>query len=303
MPRWGCGRSGRWGPENGGVIAATAIGDGDPREEGLIRLGTNQPLRAYFRSVWERREYMLSVPVSDFRAENLDTVLGNVWHVLNPLLQVGVYFLVFGVILKTDRGLDNFLTFLAVGVFTYHFTQRSMTKGARAIVSNDGLIRSIAFPRVILPVAAVLGEGLAYLPALAVMFVVAVATGVTPNALWAAILLVILVQVLLNLGLAFIAARATAMFRDFENMLPFILRIVFYLSGILYSVENRVTDPQLRRLFDLNPVYAITTLARDAVFGELGPGVLWASASAWAVVLFVAGFFFFKGGEKTYGRI
>ena len=289
--------------ESGGAIEATASGDGGTGDEALVRLGTNQPLEDYFLSVWARREYMLSVPVADFRAQNLDTVLGNFWHVVNPLLQVGVYFLVFGVILKTDRGLDNFLTFLAVGVFTYHFTQRSTTKGARAIVSNDGLIRSIAFPRVILPVAAVLGEGLAYLPAMVVMLLVAVATGVWPNPFWGMLLAVLFLQVLLNFGLAFIAARATAMFRDFEQVLPFIFRIVFYLSGVLYSVEDRVSNPQVRRLFNLNPVYAITTLARDAVFGELGPGVLWASASGWAVVLFVAGFFFFKEGEKDYGRI
>ncbi len=268
-----------------------------------MRLGTNQPLSDYLRSVWGRREYVLSVPVSDFRAQNLDTVLGSVWHVLNPLMQVGVYYLVFGIILKTDRGLDNFLTFLAVGVFTYHFTQRSTTKGAKAIVSNEGLIRSIGFPRVILPIATVLGEGLAYLPAVAVMFLVALATGVNPSPFWMLLLLVMLVQVMLNFGLAFVTARLNAMFRDFENMLPFMLRIVFYMSGILYAVENKIDSPRLRALFDFNPIYAVTSLARHAVFGEGAPAILWVSATAWATVLFVAGFFFFKAGEKTYGRI
>ena len=285
------------------IDQSSTTSDLDPRELGLIRLGTNQPLGDYLRSVWARRGYMFSVPVSDFRSENLDTVLGNVWHVLNPLMQVGVYFLVFSVILETDRGLDNFLTFLAVGVFTYHFTQRSTTKGARAIVSNDGLIRSIGFPRVILPIACVLGEGLAYLPAGVVMFVVAVATGVDPSPCWALLPVVIFVQVLLNFGLAFITARLTTMFRDFENMLPFILRIVFYMSGILYAIENKIDSPTLRRLFDFNPVYAVVSLARSAVFGVAAPAVLWASACGWAVVLFVAGFFFFKAGESSYGRI
>lgn len=269
----------------------------------MVRLGTNQPLRDYLRAVWARREYMMSVPVSDFRAENLDTVLGNVWHVLNPLLQVGVYFLVFAIILKTDRGLDNFLTFLAVGVFTYHFTQRSVLKGAKAIVSNEGLIRSIGFPRIILPVTTVLGQGLAYLPAVVVMFAVALATGVRPSVYWLLIAVVMLIQVVLNFGLAFIGSRITTIFRDFENMLPFMLRIAFYMSGILYAVDKKIHSPLLRRLFDFNPIYAIAALARDAVFGEPAPTILWITASAWAVVLFVGGFFFFKAGEKSYGRI
>jgi len=246
---------------------------------------------------------MISVPVADFRAQNLDTVLGSLWHVVNPLLQVGVYFLVFGMILRTDRGLDNFLTFLAVGIFTFQFTQRSATKGAKAIVSNEGLIRSIGFPRVILPISSVMAEGLAHLPAVAVMLVVAVATGVWPSVFWVLIVVVLAVQVMFNLGLAFIAARVTTMFRDFENMLPFMFRILFYLSGILYSVQDRVSNPTLRRIFYLNPAFALASLARSAVFGELGQPVLWVSAAGWAALLLVGGFFFFKAGEDSYGRI
>ncbi|MCZ7531703.1 MAG: ABC transporter permease [Acidimicrobiia bacterium] len=288
---------------DGGVIAAITAGDGDPREQGLVRLGTNQPLVDYLRSVWDRREYVLSVPVSEFRSQNLDTVLGSAWHVLNPLMQVGVYFFVFAIILKTDRGLDNFLTFLAVGVFTYHFTQRSAIKGARSIVSNESLIRSIGFPRVILPVSTVLSEGLAYLPAVVVMFMVALATGVRPSPFWALLLIVMVIQVVFNFGIAFITARLTTIFRDFENVLPFALRVVFYMSGILYEVENKIDSPRLRQVFNFNPVYAVTSLARHAVFGQPAPTILWFTAFFWAMVLFVAGFFFFKAGEKSYGRI
>jgi teichoic acid transport system permease protein len=276
-----------------------------PRAQGLHRLGTEQDLPEYLDSIWGRREFIVSVPLADLRARHMNTVLGNVWQVLNPLLLMGIYFLIFGVILKTSRGLENYLTFLAIGVFMWQYTQRSAVQGAKAIVTNEGVIRSIWFPRIILPIATVIEEAVAFLPALFVMLLIAVLTGAYPTYTWVALLAVLAVQSVLNLGLAFVTSRATHLFRDVENMLPFLFRVAFYLSGILYSVEARVQNPLFKKLFLLNPMYCLVTLARGAVFGA--PAVLldwrlWASSGAWALGLFVAGFAWFKAGESTYGR-
>jgi teichoic acid transport system permease protein len=77
----------------------------------------------YVRSVWARRDFATAVAVGEMRTQNMDTVLGNVWHILNPLLLIGIYYLVFGVILGLSErgGVDNFLAFLAVGVFMFHY--------------------------------------------------------------------------------------------------------------------------------------------------------------------------------------
>jgi teichoic acid transport system permease protein len=276
-----------------------------PRAQGLHRLGTEQDLPEYLDSIWGRREFMVSVPLADLRARHMNTVLGNVWQVLNPLLLMGIYFLIFGVILKTSRGLENYLTFLAIGVFMWQYTQRSAVQGAKAIVTNEGVIRSIWFPRIILPIATVIEEAVAFLPALVVMLFIAVLTGAYPTYTWLALVAVLAVQSVLNLGLAFVTSRATHLFRDVENMLPFLFRVAFYLSGILYSVEGRIHNPFYKKLFLLNPMYCLVTLARGAIFGlssVLLDWRLWASCSAWAVVLFVAGFAWFKAGESTYGR-
>lgn len=269
---------------------------------GLTDVSARRSLRGYLREVWERREYLVAVPAGELRAQNFDTVLGNVWHVLNPLLQVGVYFLVFGVILDTSRGVDNFLTFLAVGVFVYRFTQQSGMKGAKAIVNNDGLIKSIYFPRLILPLATVVEMGLAHIPATFVMLAVAVGTGEAVRLTWLILPVVFILQSAFNIGLAAFTARITHIVRDFENVLPFIFRLVFYLSGILYSVDVRIEDPSLRALFELNPVFALVTIARGAVFGDPVSGVVWASAVLWSTIGLVAGVVFFKAGEHTYGR-
>lgn len=96
---------------------------------------TAQPTVALLRAV--DRQW-LSVPLGELRAQHMNTVLGNVWYLLKPVLQVGVYFLVFGLLLKTSRGIDNLICFLAIGVFSYGYMQKSITGCAASIVTNEG---------------------------------------------------------------------------------------------------------------------------------------------------------------------
>lgn len=267
----------------------------------LTRLDRTPSAREYLRELWSRREFALVVPVGSLRAKNMDTVLGNLWHLLNPLLMMGVYFLLFGVILDVSRGVDNFLTFLGIGVFVFHYTQRSVISGATSIVSNEGLIRSIRFPRAVLPISSVIEQTLAFLPAVIVMVAVALATGERPGWTWFLLVPVFAIQASFNLGAAFFAARITDMFRDFANLLPFIFRMLFYLSGALYPVQRFIREPLHQRLFELNPMFEFLTLARGAIFGSPTTMKLWFYALAWALVVLVGGFMFFRAAEQRYG--
>ncbi len=82
-----------------------------------------------------------------------DTLLGNLWHLGNPLLSVAVYYLIFGVVLGVTRGIDNYILWLSIGVFAFGLTTSTVLGGATSIASNKGLIRSIRFPRALLTVS------------------------------------------------------------------------------------------------------------------------------------------------------
>jgi teichoic acid transport system permease protein len=255
--------------------------------------------------VWARRDFATAVAVGEIRSQNMDTVLGNLWHILNPLLLIGIYYLVFGVILGlTERGgVDNFLAFLAVGVFAFHYSQKCVMAGAKSIVGNLGLIRSIAFPRAVKPLSTVIGQTLAFVPAIAVMLVVSAFTGEPPRPAWLAIVPIFVLQGLFNLGAALIAARLTDAFHDLQNILPFVFRLLFYMSGVLYSVDRFIADDRLRSLFLANPFYVYLSLARAPIMDEVDwDPTLAAAAVAWTVVGLVAGFFYFRAGEENYGR-
>lgn len=276
----------------------------------LIPLGGSLPLRVYLRSLWQRRQFALNVPLSELRAQHMDTVLGNIWHLLNPILLVTVYMVVFGLLLRTGRGIENFVTYLAIGVFTYSYSQRSILACSRTIVANTGLIRSLAFPRAVLPISAVVRETLAFLPAIGIMIVLALATGepVTPG--WLLLPPVLALLALFSLGFGFITARLTDRFHDFQNVLPFVFRLLFYLSGILYSfteVLRGTSYAYLTPLTAVNPFFAFISLVRVAIMTSYHPDPvigpwLWPSVGVWTPVILIGGFLFFRAGEKSYGR-
>ena len=133
------------------------------------------------------------------------------------------------------------------------------------------------------------------------LLVVLVDAGLPPAAI-TLLPIIILLQVVFNLGAGFIVGRLNMMVPDTENILNFLFRLVFYMSGILYSVEVYVDQEIVRELFALNPFYAYIELNRLALIGTSPGPWVWVSGIAWAAVLTTAGFEFFRRGELSYGR-
>ena len=270
-------------------------------DQGLFTVGTPLPLGGYLRQIWARRDYLTQIPLNDLRSQNAHTLLGGLWLVLNPLLQVGVYFLVFGVIMPIDRGVDSYLVFLTIGVFTFFYSQRVISDGARSLVANLGLIRTLRFPRATLPAASTVTQALSFGPVLAVMVVVVLAHGKLPTWRWLLVPSLFALQTLFGLGGALAAARLNHLYRDLENLQPFVFRLLFYVSGVLYSVDHYIDDATVRALFLLNPMYCYVTAWRWAMVGDAASAGVMAATAAWAVGALVAGFALFRSGEHSYG--
>ena len=280
--------------------AADAMPD-QAGSDGLFAVGRPVPLLTYLRDLWRRRDYLLRVPLEDLRVQNAHTLLGNLWLLLNPMLQVAVYLLVFGVLIDLDRGVDAYLAFLTVGVFVFHQAQRTVSAGARSVVANVGLIRALRFPRAALPVGSTSAQLISFAPVLVVMLGVTVGHGHLPTTRWLALPGLVALLTAFGLGAGLLAARANHTYRDFENLLPFLFRLLFYLSGVLYSVDRLVEDATLRALFALDPLYCLVTVWRWALLDSEAVGLVWLGAVVWPVVTLVVGFVAFRSREATYG--
>lgn len=263
--------------------------------------GSHGTTRAYLTSLWQRREYAWHVPLSELRSQQMNTVLGNLWHLLNPALSITVFYVIFGLVLKTTRGVDNFIAFLTVGMFTFQFTQKSTTTAAKSIHRNRGLLRSISFPRALLPISAVITEAMAFAMVIVVMFSTVLLSGSSIRWTWLLVVPLALLQLVFNVGLGMIVARATTVFRDIQNLLPFVFRLLFYASGVLFSVDAYLERESVKWLFILNPLFDIIELQRWAVLGNPITMAEFVTFVVWTVVIALGGFAWFRRAEATYG--
>jgi len=273
-------------------------------EQGVGELrppGSYGSLPSYIARIWDRRGYLVNVPRADLASRNQSTVLGNLWHLLNPALTIAVYYLVFGVVLDVTRGVEHFVAFLAVGVFVFQYTQKAITDSARSLNAKKGLLRSISFPRALVPLATTITETLAFIPGVAVMLAVTLLVGAPIRIAWALVVVLVLWQFLFNAGAGLLVARLAHQYPDVQNLMPYVFRLLFYGSGVLFLVDAYVDNPTLRALFVLNPVYCILSLYRWAVLGMPAQASEAVSFGVWTAVVVVVGFWWFRRSEATYG--
>lgn len=274
-------------------------------EYGLRPTHERAPLGLYLRQLWERRHFIVAFATARSQVAYSNARLGQLWQVLTPLLNAAVYYLIFGLLLHTSRGVSNFIGFLTVGIFIFNYTQRSVLTGSRAISGNLDLIRALHFPRATLPIAMTLEELERLGFSLLVMAVIVLATGEPLTWAWLSVLPVIVLQTLFNVGASFAMARAGAQVSDVSQVLPFVLRTWLYLSGVFYSISHFAggAHPRIEHLMQMNPAAVYIELTRNALLtGQTLTPHAWWYAVGWAVVALVGGFWFFYRAESAYGR-
>lgn len=255
----------------------------------------------YLREIWARRDYLAVVPRQDARARQMTTALGQAWHLLNPILMTLIYFVVFGLVLDARRGVEHYIAFLTIGILVFQLVQRITQEAAGTIPKHQGLIRTINFPRALLPLATVTEQVVAFIPSIAVMYVVVFANG-APLSLRMLLLPVALIPtVLLATGAAFLTSRLGATIPDLREILPHAFRLLFYSSGVLFSIEELINNETAKTILRLNPILGVVDVARWAALGtSLHPLVI-VSVVIWCSALPIIGLAWFRRGEIGYG--
>lgn len=268
---------------------------------GLTPVLTRPAVGRYLNELWSRREFVATVPRNALRAQNMDTLLGNFWYLVNPALQTAVYFFVFGVLFNGNRGIEDYLVYLVIGVLTFNFIGQALTSAARCVVSNRSLIRSLHFPRAVIPITSGVASVYILLPGIAIMVTVALAYGNWPSVRWLAAPAVFGLTVTWVLGMVFVTARLGRAWPDLHALLPHLVRLLFYLSGTLFDPAVLTHDKSILRLFDLNPFFQLLSMWRWMLMGRDLPSWMWLSLTGWALGSLLVGFAFFWQAETTYG--
>lgn len=269
---------------------------------GLHRVGARPPFWSYLKQTWQRRDFVATMAQSRLRGSVEQNRLGPLWLVLQPAFNALIYGLIFGVIQGSARP-DNYAAHVMIGVFLWQFFAHSFADGAKSITGNQALVQSLAFPRLTLPLAEVAEQFLSLLPALGLLAIVLPAMGMWPQWAWLLMIPLLALYTLFNAGIAMIAARLTVHVRDLTQLLPYITRILFYTSGVLFSVDKILAGNEWAiRLYDFYPLYQVLQVARGILMGVPYNQMYWLYFSIATVVVLVFGLIFFWVAEERYGR-
>ncbi|OZV80967.1 ABC transporter [Micromonospora echinospora] len=297
-------------------MANTAVADADSgltraqlaARYGLTVAGERPTLAGYTRQLWSYRHFIAAYANAKLIATFATARLGRVWQVLTPLTNAAIYFLIFGVILNTKAGIDNFIAYLCVGLFVFNFTQSVVLQGTQSITSNLGLIRALHFPRASLPIAVTLTQFQNLLTAMLVLIGIVLVTGEPFGPEWLLVVPALVLQSVFNVGMALGMARLGSKMTDLKQLMPFVMRTWMYASGVLYSVENfaKHLPGWAQTVIELNPLLIYIELVRHALMEDVlltsAAPRLWLIGTAWALIAFLGGYVYFWRGEKEYGR-
>jgi teichoic acid transport system permease protein len=325
----------------------TGLATADKPDVALAELAVQYGLRPsaerpavfpYIRHLWQRRHFIMAFATAKNIAMYTEARLGQLWQVLTPLLNAGVYFLVFGLLLHINRGIPNYLAFLVTGVFVMNFTMRSFITTSTVITESLPLIRALRFPRAALPLAYVMIELEQMVLSLVVLGVILVLTGEPITWYWLLAIPALLLQTVFCVGCGLACARLGARVNDFSQLLPFLMRTWLYVSGVIFQISTLDIDRRWAAVLQINPAAIYITLMREALlatqrqsqpgaqpFNKLkcqawhihpavhldwsaycapitNPDHYWFYAIAWAVLALAVGFYFFWRAEAQYGR-
>jgi teichoic acid transport system permease protein len=289
----------RWANDAGPQVEVVSL-------ETLTRVGARPPLGRYVAQLWDRRAFLWDEARGRVTSGTRETVLGQAWLVVRPVLDGLAYYVVFGLLLGSRRGIENYVGYLIVGTFLFAFTSQCVTSSTRSIRAGRNLVRAFAFPRASLPVSVVLQGVLSFVPALLAMLVLVVALPDRESWGWSALLLpvVIALQVVFVLGISLVVARVGAALPDVSQVVSVLLRFWFYASGVFFSFETVVEAPTLLAVVHANPMFLVIDAARGCLLYGSPPSLsAWVALSAWSFGALAAGLVLFWHGEESYGRV
>jgi homopolymeric O-antigen transport system permease protein len=252
------------------------------------------------RELWHFRELMFTLVWRDVVVRYKQTFLGITWAILVPALTTAVYVIVYGKFANFPHGNTPYPSLTAAGVVPMQYFASALTASSMSLVSNLPLVTKVYFPRVLLPLAAVLVPLVDLLIALPVLLVLMAVYGTWPDSAAVALAPAFLALAFITaLGFGFLLSTLTARWRDVPYMIPVFLQILPLVSGVMYALDQIPTKWQW--LFSLNPMSSVIAGWRWAILGETAPqwGQTAVSVSV-AILVFALGLAVFRIYEPRF---
>ncbi len=265
--------------------------------QGLASLG--------LRDVWQYRELLYFLVWRDVKVRYKQTVLGVLWVILQPLVSMAIFTVLFGILLQVDSGDVPYPVFAFAGLLPWNYFSQALNRSSTSVVNSAHLITKIYFPRLVIPFAGVLSSLVDFAIAFGVLAVLMAVYGIMPTARIVILPLLILLAMATALGFGLWLSALNVKYRDVNYLLPFLIQIWMYLTPVVYG--SNLIPERFRFLLSLNPMTGVVEGFRWALLGgeleQYLSGPLLALSVGIALVVLVSGAFFFRATERSFADV
>lgn len=252
------------------------------------------------RNIYIYRDMIYSLVRREIRGRYKGSVLGFLWTYINPLCQVVVYSIVFSIIFKVN--IEKFYLYLIIGMMPWTFFNTAVAGGTTCVRAQADMVKKIYFPREVIPISYVTSAFINMLFSFIIVFLAVLISGFGFN--FRALLflpLIMVIEYIFALGLAFIVSSVTVYFRDLEQIMGVIMMAWIYLTPIMYNMEY--VPEQFRIFVVLNPMTPIVEVYHQILYYRMIPTLNYLLlAGGTSIVALVIGFAVFIKLDKRFAE-
>lgn len=255
------------------------------------------------QDLWRYRELLYFLAWRDIKIRYKQTILGGLWAIAQPLLTMVVFTLFFGRLAKMPSDGIPYPIFSYAALVPWAFFSSGVTKASNSLVGSANLLKKVYFPRLAMPIAAVVAGLVDFILAFIVLLLLMLYFGIVPtiNVIWLPLL--VLLAFASCLGISFWFAAMNVQFRDVRHTVPFIIQTWMFATPVAYP-SSLIQDEFWRAVYALNPMVGVVEGFRWALLGvDTAPGAQILVSGVAALTLLVSGAFYFRRMERVFADV
>jgi lipopolysaccharide transport system permease protein len=254
------------------------------------------------RDLWAYRELLYFLTWRDIKVRYKQTVLGAAWAILQPLFTMVVFSLFFGRLAGVPSDGIPYPIFSYAALVPWQFFANGLTNSSSSLVASSNLIKKVYFPRLVVPISAVLSGVVDFVLAFVVLLGMMLFYGIVPTTAVIWLPLFLLLALVTSLGVGLWLTAMNVQFRDVRYAVPFLVNAWMFATPIAYP--SSLLDEPWRSLYGINPMAGVVEGFRWALLGtETAPGPIILVSAVMAVGLLISGAFYFRRMEKTFADV
>jgi len=276
------------------------------KADGVIKTIRILPSRGWvpikLKDIWEYRELLYFLTWRDIKVRYKQTVLGATWAILQPFLTMVIFSIFFGKLAGLPSDGIPYPIFSYSGMVIWLFFANGVTLSSSSMVSEANTIKKVYFPRMVIPISAILSGGVDFILAFIVLLGMMVFYGIMPTVAIVWLPLLFLLAFVTSLGVSLWLSAMNVMFRDVRYVVPFLVQAWLFATPIAYS--SSLLKGKWKTIYGINPMAGVVDGFRWAILGvETKPGPMIAVSSVVAVALLISGAYFFRRMERSFADV